>query len=1640
MLGMLWFFGCLESGVQSALLANRMWSTSVSLSHTYQLNLLVPAPFATLALKTLNISTRQLDRPFDCDPSTYNACQQYLDTYIERKFPNINFTIVLGTDNLEHSIGIIGPFYSSDAIKVSKEVATPHQLPLVSYGSTATQLSDQSHPYFSRVVASNDLQANSMIDLCFRFGWISSIAILGSTDEYGTSGRDSLLSHANTYRLKVAINTLIDESTVVSTLNAVKAQKCKYIVAFLVDSAAKLLLKTAQDMGMLNGDFIFFFSENAADLITVDPRTNVASFVDVSEDNSLLRGILFIQSSSGYWKKDSFLRENWEDSAQVPQIAPYIYDAFMSYAFAVDAILSEIADPLAVHNGTRLMKNILSQDFLGATGRIVFNRETGDRISAPYLLLNIDSQNRVSQVTRWEVGRLFHVDKQTLTFPGGVEQQILVDESVREIIGAEHTFFPIPDSGSPPRPRYGASSSLHHQDSQIMVFGGRVHVETRFSDFWGYDMKEGLWKQIFSFKAPTARSEHVSFIWKGMSGEYFHSIFGGWNGIAIIGEQWNYRFSLNSWFQSKDDEVPVSARIRARTENLNRDTFLIGGEGILHDNNDVWKFNHLTEKWIQLDVTNPEQFAARRDHCLTAYKNSLFVWAGRSNDLPNGMDDILFLHLDTQEWQRIYPQNVPIVRYAPICELWREKMYMGLGYSYHDDSPGHPYGDFYRMDLQPADGIYRFESIDVSSTRGWEGRDHMDAVQFEGHLIFFGGWAKNGILNDFVRFNMEEETLQIVHGAQEVPPNVYNHKEIIVANQLYVYGGEHLKNGVQFSNDIFRLDLDKFIWSRLYPSGKTPNPTAGHAMVSFSDIIFVHGGVGLSGFSNTLWDYSIQENVWNEFLFAPFDPMPSARAYHTGEVLENYSAGKRSIYFIGGMVQQKILYDLWTYSIDERTWSEITVKNNGIKPTSLAHVQSAILNGKIIIYGGEDHAVAPMQHVFAFDTAASEWQIYAEIPAAYQTSRCTIAAAHDTLYIFAGSYYDELSDILLEVRNGTVRRIRIEDSSAIRPERRSDHSLQFYKSSLFIFGGIGAIPSKKLHSDITVYSNLFEYRLKSCSRFEGTNSKTSALSNEDSNSCVLCSPGTYHERDRCLTCPAGYYAENHGQTQCDPCPPGFYGPWIGSTSSKLCFPCKPGTFQSMSGSSECQPCDPEEHFCPIGSTQRIPLSMKSKQDGTYTARSIQPTDFEERAEQVQQGVQISSIVTAIVTFILLVIFFLGWFWLRRCIYMVDLLYADKHNYLIGVMKRKKTVTGGLFSILFCLFWVAVAFNVIYPYLVDNIRDVKTLAPVLGTATTTDVLVARLNFSGPPSLFCVDSPEQKLGEWGTCHRTLQVYAMDLDFEETSYICSKILDKTNNLPVCHIEITYRNLRIKSSMGIVGIVVNEEGAFSSHFGWNVSTTSGYPVVGQSSRSNQVFSSAQGEKYSSQANLYRGKQIPTQMRLKYIQSIFQMKAERTEGAHLENLIFEQGSSVDSSSFSSRNGFRFHFLLEVAENFLSVQRTERKSLMGLFAEIGGASSVLFTVMLLLLRGYESIQSIVMNSPFVKRNAFIQRLVKYKRVKDRLEIVDEVKKMAKQMDEDEYEAKDSAVGRLFASSSSHELAEGFLKLEDESQEGENNIV
>ena len=180
----------------------------------------------------------------------------------------------------------------------------------------------------------------------------------------------------------------------------------------------------------------------------------------------------------------------------------------------------------------------------------------------------------------------------------------------------------------------------------------------------------------------------------------------------------------------------------------------------------------------------------------------------------------------------------------------------------------------------------------------------------------------------------------------EIPPPTLSAAGEVIGDNLYVVCGS--LGYLDFTNEIYRLDLKTMVWSKLEPNGTRPLKSAGMVSWTSGEKIFLFGGFGKNGkeegkwypeslelnpssfsscfVNNQLVYYDCQENSWHWPIVS--GTVPSPRSGHAASL---YSDSLKSVAFIFGGGEK------WPISNSDL----FIFDNNTMKWKSLHHVESS---------------------------------------------------------------------------------------------------------------------------------------------------------------------------------------------------------------------------------------------------------------------------------------------------------------------------------------------------------------------------------------------------------------------------------------------------------------------------------------------------------------------------------------------------------------------------------------------------------------------------------------------------------------------------------------------------------------------------
>ncbi|XP_039298383.1 leucine-zipper-like transcriptional regulator 1 isoform X2 [Nilaparvata lugens] len=286
------------------------------------------------------------------------------------------------------------------------------------------------------------------------------------------------------------------------------------------------------------------------------------------------------------------------------------------------------------------------------------------------------------------------------------------------------------------------------------------------------------------------------------------------------------------------------------------------------------------------------------------------------------------------------------------------------------------------------------------------------------------------------------------------------HTVVSFKDAIYVFGGD---NGKTMLNDLLRFDVEEKSWGRAFVTGTPPAPRYHHSAVVHDSSMFVFGGYTGDIHSNSnltnkddLFEYKFQTGQWIEWKFEGRTPVP--RSAHGAAVYD----GK--LWIFAGYDGNARLNDMWTISLQRGSmherccWEEVI--QSGECPPTCCNFPVAVARESMFVFSGQSGAKIT-NSLFQFHFKSRCWNristehiLRGAPPPPARRYGHTMVTFDRHLYVFGGAADSTLPNNLhcydLDTQTWSV--VSIAQDSNI-PSGRLFHAAAVVGEGMFIFGG-----------------------------------------------------------------------------------------------------------------------------------------------------------------------------------------------------------------------------------------------------------------------------------------------------------------------------------------------------------------------------------------------------------------------------------------------------------------------------------------------------------------------------------------------------------------------------------------------------------
>ncbi|KAL3626125.1 hypothetical protein CASFOL_029674 [Castilleja foliolosa] len=124
-------------------------------------------------------------------------------------------------------------------------------------------------------------------------------------------------------------------------------------------------------------------------------------------------------------------------------------------------------------------------------------------------------------------------------------------------------------------------------------------------------------------------------------------------------------------------------------------------------------------------------------------------------------------------------------------------------------------------------------------------------------------------------FDMEAERWTLIEAKGDIPIARSGHTVVRANSALILFGGEDTKR--KKLNDLHMFDLKSLTWLPLHCTGPRPSPRSNHSAALYNDkMLFVFGGASKKKTLNDLYSLDFEAMVWSRIKIRGFHPSPRA--------------------------------------------------------------------------------------------------------------------------------------------------------------------------------------------------------------------------------------------------------------------------------------------------------------------------------------------------------------------------------------------------------------------------------------------------------------------------------------------------------------------------------------------------------------------------------------------------------------------------------------------------------------------------------------------------------------------------------------------------------------------------------------------
>ncbi|XKL64726.1 hypothetical protein PGB90_004812 [Kerria lacca] len=393
----------------------------------------------------------------------------------------------------------------------------------------------------------------------------------------------------------------------------------------------------------------------------------------------------------------------------------------------------------------------------------------------------------------------------------------------------------------------------------------------------------------------------------------------------------------------------------------------------------------------------------------------------------------------------------------------------------------YPQLDYLQLDYSQREIFHKWQRMSECPEFVGSKRSKHTVIAYEGAIYVFGGDDGRTMLNDLLRFDIEDETWSrsVPNSNQLCPVARYHHSAVVYNSSMYVFGGYtgdiHFNCNLTNKNDLYEYNISTRQWIKWIFNGRVPVPRSAHGAAVFDNKLWIFAGYDGNARLNDMWTISLKDcSITTDQNGIEVCQGTWEKINQLGECPPTccnfpITVARDCMFVFSGQSGAKITNSLFQFHFSSKFWTRISTDHilQAVSPPPTrryGHTMVAYGRHLYVFGGASDYRLPNDLHCYDLDT--NTWSIVAVAPDSNMPSGRLFhasAVVDGAMYMFGGTVdYNIRSCELYKFRFSSYPRCTLQDDYARLLDSKEFVDVEFVigKDKVIIPGHVAIIAAR----------------------------------------------------------------------------------------------------------------------------------------------------------------------------------------------------------------------------------------------------------------------------------------------------------------------------------------------------------------------------------------------------------------------------------------------------------------------------------------------------------------------------------------------------------------------------------------------------